>query len=104
MKEDDSGFVYILANRPMGMTYIGSTSDLQSRIWQHKNKFFKDSYTDKFNIDQLVYWEEFGTIIEAHQRERQLKEWHKNWKWRLIIDFNPNWTDLSLKMFGNLKD
>ena len=87
------GYVYILANKPLGTLYIGSTSDLVGRIWQHKHKEIP-GFTSEHNIDKLVYYEWHDSLKEMVLRERQLKEWHRNWKIRLIVQHNPNWCDL----------
>lgn len=87
------GYVYILTNKPMGTLYIGSTTDLVGRIWQHKNKAIP-GFTSKYNIDKLVYYEWRDSLNEMVLRERQLKKWNRNWKYRLIIQKNPDWNDL----------
>jgi putative endonuclease len=86
-------YVYILASQPNGMLYIGRTDDLVKRVWQHKQKFVK-SFTSKYAIDKLVYFEvhqDAGAIV---QRERRLKTWERAWKVALIEKENPNWVDL----------
>ena len=87
------GYVYIMASNPLGTLYIGSTSDLVGRVWQHKNKAIK-GFTSKYNIDKLVYYEWHDSLKNMVTRERQIKEWHRSWKLRLIINFNPEWRDL----------
>ncbi len=87
------GYVYILSSGPMGTLYIGSTTDLVGRIWQHKNKAIP-GFTSKYNIDKLVYYEWHDSLANMVLRERQLKKWNRNWKQRLIIQKNPNWNDL----------
>lgn len=87
------GYVYILASGPMGTLYIGSTSDLPGRIWQHKNKQIP-GFTSRYDVDKLVYYEWHDSLREMVLRERQLKEWKRNWKIRLIIQSNPQWRDL----------
>ena len=87
------GYVYILTNQKMGTLYIGSTSDLVGRIWQHKHKEIP-GFTSKYNVDKLVYYEWHDSLHEMVLRERQLKEWQRIWKIRLIINKNPNWVDL----------
>ena len=93
------GYVYILSTGPMGRLYIGSTTDLVGRIWQHKNKIIP-GYTSKHNINVLVYYEWHDSIKEMVLRERQLKKWHRNWKFRLIIQKNPDWHDLYPKVLS----
>lgn len=87
------GYVYILASKPMGTLYIGSTSDLVGRVWQHKNKTIK-GFTSKYDVDKLVYYEWHDSLRDMVVRERQLKKWERNWKFRLIIQHNPEWKDL----------
>lgn len=86
-------FVYILSSQRNGTLYIGSTSNLVQRIWQHKNKLYK-GFTAKYDIDQLVYYEEHQNIIEMARREKRLKNWCRKWKLNLIEKFNPAWRDL----------
>ena len=87
--------VYIITNKPKGTLYIGSTSDLEGRIWEHKNKQFKHSFSNNYNLDKLVYYEEFDNPSEMVARERNLKDWHRQWKLDLIEEDNPEWNDLS---------
>ena len=78
----------------MGTLYIGSTSDVYLRVQQHKTKFFHNSFTAKYNLNKLVYYEWYDNLENMVHRERQLKEWKRNWKIKLIIEKNPNWLDL----------
>ena len=87
------GWVYILTNKKMGTLYIGSTSDLIGRVWQHKHKAIP-GFTSKYNVDKLVYYEWHNRLDDMVKRERQIKDWHRSWKLRLIIDNNPDWRDL----------
>ena len=75
-----SAYVYILANKPNGTIYVGSTTNLIKRVYEHKNKVYSNSHTAKFNINQLVYYEECGDIETAALREQQLKNWRRAWK------------------------
>lgn len=75
--------------------YIGVTSNLQKRVWEHKNKLYK-GFTKKYNLDKLVYYELTESIESAIIREKQLKNWHKEWKINLIKEMNPSFRDLSL--------
>ncbi len=75
--------------------YIGVTSDLQRRIWEHKNKVV-EGFTKKYNVDKLIYYELTDSIESAINREKQLKRWHRNWKMNLIKKMNPEFKDLSL--------
>ena len=85
--------VYILTNTNNITFYIGVTSNLPKRIWEHKNKFV-DGFTKKYNVDKLVYYELTENIETAINREKQLKNWHRDWKIKLIKKINPNFDDL----------
>jgi putative endonuclease len=87
------GFVYILASQRNGTLYIGVTSDLLKRVWEHKNKVTK-GFTEKYDVDKLVYYEQCEGIMGAIQREKQLKKWNRSWKLKLIEKKNPKWRDL----------
>lgn len=87
------GYIYIMTSGPMGTLYIGSTSDLVGRVWQHKNKEIP-GFTSKYNVNKLVYYEWHDSLTDMVRRERQLKEWKRGWKLRLIIESNPTWRDL----------
>lgn len=84
----------MMANHYMGTIYIGVTDNLINRVMEHKSGFYDNSFTYKYKLDSLVYYEKFNTIEEAMNRERQLKKWNRNWKIRLIIENNPDWNDL----------
>lgn len=88
-----SYFVYILTNFEETTFYIGVTSNLQKRIWEHKNKIVK-GFTKKYNVDKLVYYEQTEDVEIALNREKQLKRWHRQWKVNLIKEFNPEMKDL----------
>ncbi len=86
-------YVYILSNKNRTVLYIGVTSNLLRRITQHKSA--KGSvFTKKYNVSDLMYFEVFTDINDAIKREKQLKKWHKAWKWELIKKQNTNLTDL----------
>ena len=85
--------VYILASRRNGTLYIGVTSDLISRIWQHKNEE-ADGFTKEHAVHSLVYFERHEDMENAIVREKQLKKWNRAWKIRLIEEQNPTWKDL----------
>ncbi|SNT18689.1 Predicted endonuclease, GIY-YIG superfamily [Granulicella rosea] len=89
-----NGYVYILASSFKHL-YIGVTSEIENRIWQHKNAIFPDSFTSRYRIDQLVYLETYGQMTAAIAREKQLKRWSRIKKIRLIVAENPTWRDLS---------
>jgi putative endonuclease len=86
-------YVYIVTNQRRGTLYVGSTSNLGKRIWQHRNKVI-EGFTTKYHVNKLVYFEEFQNVMEMAQRERRLKEWQRLWKIRLIEKNNPAWEDL----------
>lgn len=85
--------VYILTNRDNKVLYIGVTGNLQRRILEHKNKSIK-GFTEKYNCNKLVYFEQTENVMSALEREKQLKNWHRKWKIDLIDKFNPDWKDL----------
>jgi len=85
--------VYMLASQKNGTLYIGVTSDLVKRIWQHKNGLV-DGFTKKYSVHYLVYFEQTSDITSAIQREKQLKKWNRQWKINLIEKQNPEWIDL----------
>lgn len=85
--------VYILTNQRNGTLYIGVTSNLPKRIWEHKNKF-ADGFTRKYNLNRLVWYELHETMLSAIQREKTMKCWKRQWKLQAIEAFNPAWRDL----------
>jgi len=85
--------VYILANRPRGTIYIGVTSDLVKRIWEHKNDAV-DGFTKKYRVHDLVWYEQHETMISAITREKAIKEWKRIWKIELVENSNPTWRNL----------
>jgi len=91
-------YVYILASKRNGTLYVGVTSNLEKRIYEHKTKALK-GFTDKYEIGHLVWFEKHGTIASAILREKQIKKWNRQWKLRLIENNNSNWEDLSEKLF-----
>jgi putative endonuclease len=89
------GWVYILTNRPRGTLYIGVTSALEARMWHHRNGDPRGSqFAQKYRLRRLVLVEDFTSITDAIAREKQLKEWPRNWKLRLVERSNPAWRDL----------
>ncbi len=86
-------FVYILASKRNGTLYTGSTDDIAKRVWEHKNKVIK-GFTAKYGVHRLVWCETHETREAAFRRERQIKEWRRAWKLRLIEEMNPDWNDL----------
>lgn len=90
---DNDSYVYLLASRPYGTLYIGVTSDLVWRVWQHRAHCVA-GFTARYGVDQLVWYETHGDILAAITREKQLKEWKRAWKIALIQKTNPHWRDL----------
>ena len=86
--------VYILANQDYGTLYIGVTSDLIARLYQHRSGRVK-GFTARYRVYRLVRFEQFETMYEAVSREKQLKRWHRQWKINLIESDNPDWHDLA---------
>ena len=87
-------YVYILASKKNGTLYIGLSSNLAKRIYEHKNKLI-EGFTKKHNVNKLVYYEETTDIRIAISREKQLKKWNRAWKLELIEKCNPEWNDLA---------
>ena len=90
----ESAYVYILSSKGKRL-YIGITTTLEKRVWQHKNKVHPRSFTAKYNINQLVHYERFATLPRAIAREKELKGWLRYRKIALIVSTNPDWRDLS---------
>ena len=86
-------FVYILASRPGGAIYVGVTSDLLRRVYEHKNGLIA-GHTKSYRINKLVHFENYQTARDAIQREKNIKHWPRAWKTRLIAQENPTWRDL----------
>jgi putative endonuclease len=86
--------IYIMTNIKNTTLYIGVTSQLLQRVYQHKSKLTL-GFTNKYNLNKLVYFESFETMYDAITREKQLKNWRRAWKENLIEQINPNWLDLS---------
>jgi putative endonuclease len=90
-------YVYMLSSKPYGTLYIGTTSDLARRIWEHKTKVVP-GFTKTYGVYQLVWFEIHGSKDAALQREKQIKEWKRIWKINLIERENRHWRDLSLTL------
>jgi putative endonuclease len=90
-----SYYVYILTNDRNSVLYVGVTNNLESRIFDHKVKRDKRSFTARYNCGKLVYHEEYNDIKEAIHREKQLKKYLRKWKEELIQRINPEWNDLA---------
>ena len=85
--------IYIITNRHNTTLYIGVTSNLIQRIYQHKHKLIK-GFSSTYNLDKLVYFEQFRDMESAILREKRVKKWNRDWKNRLINELNPSWEDL----------
>ncbi len=88
------GCTYIMTNKPHGVLYIGVNSELLERAYQHRTKYHPKSFTARYNLDKLVYYEPWATIVEAIAREKQLKAGSRAKKVKLIEGMNPEWRDL----------
>jgi putative endonuclease len=86
-------FVYLLASKPHGTLYVGFTSDLHKRMWEHKNKVVP-GFASRYGVNRLVWYEAHESREAAVTREKQLKEWRRAWKRELIEADNPHWIDL----------
>ena len=86
-------WIYVMTNRPNGTRYVGVTSDLAQRIWQHREGVV-EGFTKRHGLKRLVYVERHIDMRAAVQREKNLKHWPRTWKVRLILASNPNWDDL----------
>ena len=86
-------YVYILASKRNGTLYIGVTNDIIRRVYEHKNNLI-EGFTKKYNVHQLIYFEQTNDIESAIKREKQLKKWNRKWKLELIEKQNPKWNDL----------
>jgi putative endonuclease len=95
--------VYVLASRPNGTLYVGVTSDIYGRMADHKQELF-EGFTKRYGVKRLVYYEMHACMDAAIQREKQLKEWKRAWKLRLIEQMNPEWRDLFDETTGELLD
>ena len=88
-------YVYILANKRNGTIYLGVTSDLVKRVWEHKSGWV-EGFTKKYGVKMLVYYEIHESAETAIKREKQIKKWRRTWKLKLIEEKNSQWRDLYL--------
>ena len=93
-----AGYVYIVTNHKHGTLYIGVTSDLARRIYEHREGL-TPGFTSKYDLTQLVWYEEHWDIRDAIQREKTMKQWYRKWKVALIEERNPDWRDLYLELW-----
>lgn len=89
-------FVYIITNKWNNVLYTGSTKDLILRVFQHKQKILSSSFTARYNVGKLVWYQQYQTYQEALEQEKRMKRWRRQWKIDLIIENNLDWSDLSL--------
>ncbi|PLX27317.1 excinuclease ABC subunit C [Candidatus Parcubacteria bacterium] len=94
MNKEHNYYVYILSNKKNGVLYTGVTNNLFLRGFQHKLKTNTNSFTYKYNIDKLVYFDYSSDINTAIIREKKIKKWNRSWKIKLIEKNNPDWKDL----------
>ena len=88
-------YVYFMTNTNNAVLYVGVTNNLERRVWEHKNHINPNSFTEKYKCHKLVYFEHTNDIRVAIEREKQLKNWKREWKNELIEKQNPEWADLS---------
>jgi putative endonuclease len=86
-------FVYLLSSKPYGTLYVGVSSDLSKRVFEYKTKAVP-GFTARYGVDKLVWFEAHDSVEAAIRREKQIKEWRRNWKINLIERDNPHWVDL----------
>ena len=94
-------WVYILTNDNNTTLYVGMTNDLPTRLWEHRTKQYPTSFTARYNLSKLVYYEEFDTVDEALDRESFIKGKSRKWKEELISSMNKDWKDLSGELAVN---
>ena len=97
MSEERSYYVYLLTNWNNAVMYVGVTNDLKRRLYEHQNKLVK-GFTEKYNVNKLVYYEQTNDVITALTREKEIKKWRREKKDGLVVSVNPEWKDLSMKI------
>lgn len=93
------GFVYITSNKNRTVLYTGASSTIRVRMYKHKKRVYP-GFAKKYNCDELLYYQEFDSILQAIKRERQIKKWNREWKLELIKKDNPELIDLSKEWFN----
>jgi len=88
------GYIYIMTNKTKTVLYVGVTNNLLRRVFEHKNHLLQDSFTDRYNLEFCIYYEEFPYFDLAIKREKELKKWNRQKKEDLINKMNPNWKEL----------
>ena len=101
MHKQNTYYTYIITNKTQGTLYIGVTSNILKRIYEHKNGTHTQSFSSKYKLKKLVWYGEFVDIYEAISYEKKLKNWHRAWKINLIEKDNPSWDDLSKDWYEN---
>jgi len=91
---DKFGYVYIMTNKNKTVLYVGVTNDLVRRVYEHKNHLIKNSFSDRYNLEYCIYYEEFAYFDLAIKREKELKKWNRQKKENLINKKNPEWKEL----------
>ena len=94
MNTKNGGCTYIVTNKNNTVLYTGVTSELRGRVWEHKIKFFEKSFSAKYNCDKIVWYKFFDTILEAIDREKQIKSGSRKKKLDIVNSVNPEWKDL----------
>jgi putative endonuclease len=95
-KMSKKGYIYLMTNVARTVVYIGVTSDIEQRVWQHKHHYFPNSFTAKYNVTILVYFEEWPCLRDAIAREKEIKKWRREKKHWLIEQRNRNWEEIVL--------
>ena len=93
-------YVYILTNKHHTVLYTGVTRDLVRRVYEHKNHLDRNSFTARYKVEKLVYFEETSDVKAALEREKQIKSWSRDRKTSLIFESNPYWEDLYNRILG----
>jgi putative endonuclease len=103
VREEAGGWVYMLASGHYGTLYVGSTTDLVRRVYEHREST-QPGFTSKYGVQKLVWFEPHYSVTSAYQREKQIKKWKRDWKIALIEEDNPRWEDLypSISKFGKM--
>nr|WP_294506948.1 GIY-YIG nuclease family protein [uncultured Rhodopila sp.] len=92
------GYVYIMSNRKHGTLYVGVTADIVRRAWEHRTGYV-DGFTRRYGLERLIWFERHEEIVPAIRREKNIKDWPRAWKVRLIEKMNPEWEDLYPTLF-----
>lgn len=94
-----TGYVYILSNKNRTTLYVGVTNNIQRRVGEHRQGFYPNAFSKRYNVHHLLYYETIPGMQNAMNREKQLKNWHRDWKWNLIKEQNPELLDLAADWF-----